>query len=120
MIFNIRKILEKNGVYKYDIIENNEIEYIKFLNVCCSFINCYKVNNINEYFLISLIKKYEKNYQISLFLNVIFNAYKYYINHNKINHILDFNDIINEAIKKLKQEEFNKYKYVIIDEFQDI
>ena len=120
VIFNIRKILEKNGVYKYDIIENNEIEYIKFLNVCCSFINCYKVNNINEYFLISLIKKYEKNYQISLFLNVIFNAYKYYINHNKINHILDFNDIINEAIKKLKQEEFNKYKYVIIDEFQDI
>lgn len=60
VIFNIRKILEKNGVYKYDIIENNEIEYIKFLNVCCSFINCYKVNNINEYFLISLIKKYEK------------------------------------------------------------
>lgn len=120
VIFNIRKILEINGVFKYDIIENNEIEYIKFLNMCCSFINSYKVNNTNEIFFSSLIKKYEANYQISLFLDVIFNAYKYYTYHNKINHILDFNDIINEAIEKLEKKEFTKYKYVIIDEFQDI
>ncbi len=119
-ILNLRKILEKIGIYKYDIVENNDFEYLKFLNICCSFINCYKVNNINEIFFSSLIKKYEKNYQISLFLNVIFNAYKYYTNHNKINHILDFNDIINKAIEKLKREKFTKYKYVIIDEFQDI
>ena len=120
VIFNIRKILEENGIYKYGIVENKDFEYLKFLNICCSFINSYKVNNTNEMFFSSLIKKYEANYQISLFLNVIFNAYKYYTNHNKINHILDFNDIINEAIEKLKREEFTKYKYVIIDEFQDI
>lgn len=120
VIFNIRKILEENGIYKYGIVENKDFEYLKFFNICCSFINSYKVNNTNEMFFSSLIKKYEANYQISLFLNVIFNAYKYYTNHNKINHILDFNDIINEAIEKLKREEFTKYKYVIIDEFQDI
>ena len=46
VIFNIRKILEENGIYKYGIVENKDFEYLKFLNICCSFINLYIANAI--------------------------------------------------------------------------
>jgi len=120
IILKLKLILEKLNIYRYNLVENKDKEYLKFLNICCSFINCYKVNNIDELLFIDLIKKNNNNYQISLFLNTIFDAYKYYTNHNIINNILDFNDIINKSIKKLQTNKFTKYKYVIVDEAQDI
>ena len=51
-------------------------------------------------------------------LEPIFNAYCTYLNEHQE---IDFNDMINMAIQYVEQGEFvNPYKYVIVDEYQDI
>lgn len=61
--------------------------------------------------------KHTNNILLSL-LEPIFNAYdKYLSKHNEI----DFNDMINQASEYVKQGKYiNSYKYVIVDEYQDI
>lgn len=101
-------------------INNNDIIYNKFLSLCCSFINNYKVNYIDENYFNILNKKYMNNLQIIGFLKIVYKAYKYYKNYNIKNKIIDFNDIINDSIQILKNNNPLKYKYLIVDEFQDV
>ena len=101
-------------------INDVDVIYNKFLSLCCSFINNYKVNYIDESYFNFLNKKYINDFQTVSFLKIVYNAYKYYTNYNKKNKIIDFNDIINNSILVLKKHNPLKYKYLIIDEFQDI
>lgn len=112
--------LNKLGLKKFEKIEMVDKIYNQFIQLCYSFINNYKVNynNIDE--LIKLKEKHIGNRRIALFLNVILEAYMYYNNYNKKNSIIDFNDMINQASSILKDNNSLNYKYVIIDEFQDI
>lgn len=112
--------LNKLGLKKFERIETVDKIYNQFIQLCYSFINNYKVNynNIDE--LIKLKEKHIGNRRIALFLNVILEAYMYYNNYNKKNSIIDFNDMINQASSILKDNNLLNYKYVIIDEFQDI
>ncbi|MCI9433990.1 MAG: UvrD-helicase domain-containing protein [Bacilli bacterium] len=112
--------LNKLGLKKFEKIETVDKIYNQFIQLCYSFINNYKVNynNIDE--LIKLKEKHIGNRRIALFLNVILEAYMYYNNYNKKNSIIDFNDMINQASSILKDNNLLNYKYVIIDEFQDI
>ena len=120
ILTTLKNILLKLDIFNYKIMEDEDIEYRKFLSLCTSFINNYKVNYIDNQYLKKLKTKYINNYQLTLFITIITRALKYYTNHNQNNNIIDFNDIINQAVKKLKNISFTKYKYVIIDEFQDI
>lgn len=114
------KELNRLGLKNFEKIETADNIYNQFIQLCYSFINNYKVNynNIDE--LIKLKEKYIGNRRISLFLNIILEAYIYYNDYNKNNNIIDFNDMINQAIYILKNNNLLNYKYVIIDEFQDI
>lgn len=114
------KELNKLGLKDFEKVETVDNIYNKFIQLCHSFINNYKVsyNNINEF--IKLKEKYIGNRRIALFLNVILAAYTYYNDYNKKNNIIDFNDMINQAVNILKNNNLLTYKYVIIDEFQDI
>lgn len=120
VIEQLKMILLNLKIMDFKIFENDDKNYQKFIFLCTSFINNYKVNYIDETNLIDFYQKYIADYQLSLFLKVIYKAYKYYENYNINNNIIDFNDIINKSVKQLSNKSFIKYKYVIIDEFQDI
>ena len=112
--------LNKLGISNFEKMEPVDNIYDKFLQLCYSFINNYKViyNDISEFS--KLKNKYIGNRRMALFLNVIYEAYTYYNDYNKTNNIIDFNDMINQSIDILKNNYLLTYKYVIIDEFQDI
>ena len=60
----------------------------------------------------------KNNNMLLLLLEPIFNAY---CNHLKENDEIDFNDMINIATRYVEQKKYiNPYKYVIVDEYQDI
>lgn len=120
VIKQLRLILLKFNIINFNASIDKNNEYFKFLNTCYSFINNYKVKYSSKEYFSKLSKKYINTYQIVLFINIISRAYEYYMHNNLKNNIIDFNDIINEAIIYLKSNKFTKYKYVLIDEFQDI
>lgn len=109
-------LFKKNKFYN---IENNDIEYLSFLNICISFINNYKSIFLNENGFKKLFLNNFKNSRLNLFLNIIYNAYVYYEDYNKKNNIIDFNDMINKSIEIINNTNIN-YDYIIVDEFQDI
>ena len=109
--------------YKYLLKEYNE-EYIK--KTIITFINLFKSNN---YSLIKFkeilhkikytlnFKEYRKNKYLLLF---IINIYLLYQKELEDDNLLDFNDMINKSIKSIENIGIRrKYKYIIIDEYQD-
>jgi len=101
---------------------NRELLNLKRLII--TFINLFKSNNYKvDYFKKILkrikinIKEYLKNKYLLL---LIINIYLYYQDELKKEQALDFNDMINKAVKVLKQtKKIKNYKYIIIDEYQD-
>lgn len=119
-----------------DILKNNKKKYRKFkkyvqnensfIKLVTRFINLYKANNYKEYkfreiFInIKKIKNKQKRLQNYMNLINIINIYKLYNNELHSNNTLDFDDLIITATKKVNESSYiNKYKYIIIDEFQD-
>ena len=122
----IQKLLE--NLKKYNINVNidiqeilNNIEQLKELD----FIHN-KIKNFQTF--IKLFKN--NNYKIDKFLSLdrtnfikmVEKIYLLYQKHLKENNMLDFEDIINVANHKLSRykSQQNKYKYVIVDEYQDV
>jgi DNA helicase IV len=71
-----------------------------------------------------ILRSKTKNVRTNMFLDIAQEVYNYYQNELKKSNSIDFADMINDAeiiLKKIKNLE-NKpvYKYIIIDEFQDI
>ena len=93
-------------LYKYDL------DYIK--KIIISFINMYKKKNNTN---IKLEKLSNKN----ILLKVIYSLYIIYENELHSQGLLDFNDMINECINVINKIGLKRfYKYIIIDEYQDI
>lgn len=132
----LEKLLLSNGVkfVSHDFTDIFETVYIKksnkyfseFIRLCCTFITLFKSNNYSEkdFFRMqkSIITKNDFLYKrTSLFLNIvhiIFNEYQKFLEENKA---VDFSDMINDAAKKVEDEtKIHNYKYVIVDEYQDI
>lgn len=115
------EILDDNNIYygiSGDLLEyiidevfyNYELDYYK--KVINLFINLYKQKNINN-----LSKISNKN----ILLKVINAIYILYQNELYSQGLLDFNDMINKCIEVLKVNGLKRYyKYIIIDEYQDI
>lgn len=90
-----------------------------------TFINLYKSGNnkISDFSSFNKINKqkhiYDQKIRHRHFLNLIkYTIIKYQKELIKTKQI-DFNDMINEAIKIVKKQNINNYKYIIIDEYQD-
>ena len=101
------------------IKQDNELAYKKFINLCMTYINLlkergYQTQDIKN---IEQSKKREKT-----FIEFIQSAYINYQQELKKNNQIDFSDLINEStnIIKNKKQINMKYKYIIIDEYQDI
>ena len=102
----IKKIIK---IIKSKILGNFETKmYIKELNICKQYISLYKSKN-----------HHQEKYTHQKHMKDIYNEYEYQLEKN---NMMDFDDIINKAnniIETTKDLRY-KYKYIIIDEYQDI
>ena len=133
---NLYELLSSNGV-KLSVVDDNEAKdillnffkhietqdklkaitkiYYKFIDLFKS--NGFKKDKFNEF-------REDENTSVRerLFLNVVEKIYDNYENILTKNNLIDFNDMINNAKEFLINNSQNNlnYKYLIIDEFQDI
>lgn len=102
--------------------------FSEFIKLCCTFITLFKSNN----YKIEQIEQLRQDYnskeddeflqeRTSLFLDIIKILLTEYQKHLATNNSIDFSDMINNAAEKVaKGCEILPYKYLIIDEYQDI
>lgn len=139
LIDKLKKILEKyniplNPMTEEEILENiiilsdtdTILDFYKLLN---TFLNLFKASNYNEAHIKTFRNeayKKENDYLKSkhlLFLDIFERYYQEYQQMLKENNQIDFNDMINKATGYLQNNNLPKeynFKYIIIDEFQDI
>jgi len=106
------------------IIETEENRYIrKLLNLICRFINNFKVNG---YTADEFNRMYHStaNERSRLFLNICNECYLEYDRYLKAHNAVDFQDMINESARVLRNVAEMKqkldFRYIIVDEYQDI
>ncbi len=110
MIVKLKKILGKNDMSYEDLLESNELYALKKLII--TFINLFKTNNYNlKYFL-----KFHHNKNL---ISIIIDIYYLYEEELKSTNSIDFNDMIKLASIYVDTHFIKKYKYIIVDEYQD-
>ena len=105
-------------IYSKLVDTSKDVYYTRFIIFCLNFIQGFKIKGYNKADF-GKLKTIYNDERTSLFLNFIEGVYDYYQEQLKINHYIDFEDMINLAYEKLDNIKLN-YKYVIIDEYQDI
>ena len=104
------------------LLNTKEIESLEKLII--TYIHQFKCNNYNIYDFKDMLNKiksinYFKYKKEKILLTIIINIYIRYETYLKDNNELDFDDLIINATKEVKN--YNKrIKYIIIDEYQDI
>lgn len=123
----IDRIIKKNKKIidieemKSDIERENDTNYYLFFIKCVNVIKDMKNKGLDKAYIENKIKN-TKNKRSKSFLLLIEDMYKHY--QQRLNEIkkIDFDDMINNSCSILKESP-NKdypYKYIIIDEYQDI
>ena len=133
IIDELKKILEQNNIkqntidykelYKAIINQNISVELESFKELISKFIHIYKGNNYPEEYFNFFIEdaKKKKNKRNILLLEIIKDIYLEYQTTLSKKKQIDFDDMINLAIEKVRKGEYNKkISYIIIDEFQDV
>lgn len=106
------------------VISTEQSKYIgKLIKLVTSFIEAFKTNGYNAGHF-KMLKRKTNNERDKLFLDIVEGTYNYYQNELQINYAIDFSDMINDSVEIIKgmQENNEKipYKYIIVDEYQDI
>lgn len=106
------------------IVSTEENRYIsKLVKLICTFIQNFKTNGyvLDDFFKFSLSSKNERN---KLFLTICEQCYHEYTKRLKEKNAIDFEDMINDSYRIIKEEELKgkklEFKYIIVDEYQDI
>lgn len=116
---NLLNVKERsNKEVFYTLMKNSKQEmYQEFIILIKTFImkfkNKYTINDFDT------IIDNQKSTKIKKQLSIIKNIYQYYENYKKLNSKIDFYDMIELAYENVDKIDFN-YKYLIIDEYQDI
>ncbi len=130
---HLRESLEQHGyqlnkrpageVYK-KIVDTEENKYItRLVSLICSFIGNfktqgYKSGQFDEF------KHKTKNVRTKLFLDICRICYYEYQQALEEQHCIDFEDMINESAELIRKKQIDHkqldYKYIIVDEYQDI
>jgi DNA helicase-4 len=94
---------------------NQNTNYEKFINFCRTYISLKKTKENNK-------KNNSKEQRTKMFKQFADKLYEYYQKELQKQNRIDFDDIINIANKIIKSnQKINmKYKYIIVDEYQDI
>ena len=106
------------------IVSTEENKYIlKLVRLLCTFIQNFKTNGYNTDKFREMHRKTE-NVRTKLFLDVCHQCYLEYSKKLKERGAVDFEDMINDSAKILQEQqdlgEKLNFKYIIIDEYQDI
>lgn len=99
------KFIKKINILKIKL-PSKDTYYKDFIIFCIFIINKMKIKGL----------KFNGNHFFTIFIN---NLYSFYQNKMRENNYFDFEDIINEASNCLENKKLN-YKYIIVDEYQDI
>lgn len=120
--FKLKRKDDKEVLQK--IIDTEENKYIsKLITLISKFINLFKTNGYQvEKF--DEFKNSIRNVRSHLFLDICKECYLEYERKLKENNAIDFQDMINDSAvlldKMAEQKEKLHFKYVIVDEYQDI
>lgn len=133
LIVHLKELLETEGFELKQrsnkeimelLVSGEENRYIRrLLNLICRFISNFKVNgysieDFNRMYLST------QNVRSRLFLEICQDCYLEYEKWLKENKAVDFEDMINESTKLLREvKEMRQkldFKYIIVDEYQDI
>lgn len=106
------------------IVNTEENRYIsRLVNLVCTFIQNFKTNGypIEKF---STWNTTSKNERTKLFLTICEQCYHEYTKCLKERNAIDFEDMINESARILREAEEQQlvpdFKYIIVDEYQDI
>lgn len=109
-----KKIRTDKEIFYKMMLNSKEDTYKEFIILVKVFILKFKSKGFNDFK--DLI---EKNKNMKSQLEIVEDIYNYYNKYKKITNQIDFEDIINMAYQNLDKIKLN-YKYLIIDEYQDI
>ena len=106
------------------IISTEENRYIaKLVKLICTFIQNFKTNGYSVD-MFYRFKSRTSNVRTRLFLDVCEQCYHEYAKRLKEKNAIDFEDMINDSAKIIREEEIKgkklDFKYIIVDEYQDI
>ena len=106
------------------IVNTEENKYIsRLVNLVCNFIQNFKTNGYTteKFFAWNATSKNERT---KLFLTICEQCYHEYTKCLKERHAIDFEDMINDSARILREAEAQNleldFKYIIVDEYQDI
>lgn len=127
LLENLQKKLEKAAVQLtpmdaeelWDRVchDGSSSSFSNFITLIETFINHLKSNN----FTISEIRQKNHSPVNANLLDIIEPIYDRYDSYLTVHNEIDFNDMINKAASYVRQGKYhNKYKFVIVDEYQDI
>lgn len=112
-----KEIMEK-------LVSSEENRYIrKLVNLICRFIGNFKTNGytVDEF---NRMYHSTQNVRTRLFLDICQDCFLEYERYLKENNAVDFEDMINESARLLREVKEMKqkldFKYIIVDEYQDI
>jgi DNA helicase-4 len=126
LLTNLEKKLRQKGVTFNQIPRERVFEKLEainkiepFIKLLAKFLNLYKSygKNIEE------IKKQvdQKDTRTRVFLEIFSKVYDDYTSYLEKSEEIDFNDMISKAINFVKNGEYESgFKYILVDEFQDI
>ena len=104
----------------------NEKDIINLKRLITTFINLFKSNNLSLTYYQTILKKIKFTLNIKEYIKhkylilLIFNIHLLYQEELNNNNYIDFNDMINNTINILDKYGLKKkWKYVIVDEYQD-
>ena len=106
------------------IVSTEENKYIsRLVKLVCTFIQNFKTNDfvIDDF---ARFRTSSSNERTKLFLTICEQCYLEYSKRLKEYHAIDFEDMINDSARILREEEVQgkklDFKYIIVDEYQDI
>lgn len=106
------------------IVSTEENKYIaRLVKLVCTFIQNFKTNDfvIDDF---ARFRTMSSNERTKLFLTICEQCYLEYSKCLKEYHAIDFEDMINDSARILREEEVQgkklDFKYIIVDEYQDI
>ena len=130
----LERELKKRGV-EFSPLSDDEImnalnsiyesrAFKSFINLIRTFLSLYKASyrsdsGFEELKSYSFRNAYEKN-RASLFLDIVKDLYHYYMDYLTKEGKIDFDDMILQSIDGLDATSGFSFKYIIVDEFQDI
>ena len=134
----LEKELRKHGVEIKEVDEKRiyealnsiygEINFRSFIKLVISFLNLYKSKYQNDKGFDSLMEqifnnRYKNRYtkkRTILFLNIVKKIYHFYMSKLEEKGKIDFDTMILESTKQLPNVDGYEYKYILVDEFQDM